>query len=282
MSVLKFFISKKFFAHIGLAFATLAILLIITFTGISIYTNHGESFATPDFSGLTEQQFIDLIQQKSLRYKIIDSVHVDDLTPGVVVEQTPKPGNFVKENRTIFFTINAYTAEQVPMPQLAEISLRNAQVTLESYGLRVGQLIYIPSEYTQLVLGQHYKGKPIEPGTLIAKGSSIDLLVGQGLSNKKTEIPDLQGLTLEEALTLCQSNSLNIDVTIYDDTIATQEDSLRAFIWKQLPEANMGKKLRLGSSLDIWLTIDSLKILPDTLAIDSLSTDILVPEPIQE
>ena len=107
-------------------------------------------------------------------------------------------------------------------------------------------------------------------------------MVGQGLSNKKTEIPDLQGLTLEEALTLCQSNSLNIDVTIYDDTIATQEDSLRAFIWKQLPEANMGKKLRLGSSLDIWLTIDSLKILPDTLAIDSLSTDILVPEPIQE
>ncbi len=278
MSVLKFFISKKFFTHLGLAFGLLILLLIITFTSISIYTHHGESFATPDFSGLTEQQFIDLIQQKELRYKIIDSVHVSDLTPGVVVEQTPKPGSFVKINRTIFFTINAYSAEQIAMPKLTELSLRNAQVTLESYGLRVGQLIYIPSEYTQLILGQHYNGKPIEPGTLIAKGASIDLLVGQGLSNEKTEIPDLQGLTLEEALSLCQSNSLNIDVTLYEDTVSSQEDSLRAFIWKQLPEANVGKKLRLGSSLDIWLTIDSTRLLPDTLVTDSLATEVLIPE----
>jgi len=165
------------------------------------------------------------------------------------------------------------------MPQLSELSLRNAQVTLESYGLRVGQLIYIPSEYTQLVLGQHYKGKPIEPGTLIAKGSSIDLLVGQGLSDERTEVPDLKGLTLAEALSLCQSNSLNIDVTLYDDTVATKTDSLNAFVWKQLPEANVGNKLRLGSSLDIWLTIDSTRLLPDTLATSSLSSDdILEPE----
>ena len=278
MSFLTFFTNKKIYIHIGLALGLLIVILITTFIALNIYTHHGENFATPDFSGLTEKQFIDIVQQKELRYKIIDSVHIADLTPGVVVEQTPKPGSFVKENRTIFFTINAYTAEQVPMPQLEEISLRNAQVTLESYGLRVGQLIYIPSEYTQLVLGQHYQGKPIEPGTLIAKGSTIDLLIGKGLSNEKTEIPDLKGLTLEQAISLCQANSLNIDVVLYGDSIATQEDSLRAFVWQQKPEANMGKKLRLGASLDIWLTIDSAKIMPDTLAIDSLSTDTLIPE----
>jgi len=214
-----------------------------------------------------------LVQQKKLRYKIIDSVNVAGVTPGAVVEQTPKPDSKVKENRTIFFTINAYSAEQVPMPQLVDFSLRNAQVTLESYGIKVGQLIYIPSEYTQLVLGQHYEGKPIEPGTLIAKGSSIDLLVGQGLSNEKTEVPDLFGMTLEEAKSLLQANSLNIDAVIYDDSIPNHEDSLRAFVWKQLPEAELGKKLRLGSSLDVWLTIDSAKILPDTLMTDSLAIE---------
>jgi len=270
MSILKFFISKQFLKHLGLALGLLIILLIITFISINIYTNHGENNATPDFSGLTETQFIDILQQKNLRYKIIDSIHIDNITPGVVVEQTPKPGSLVKENRTIFFTINAYTSEQVPMPKLTEISLRNAQVTLESYGLRVGQLIYIPSEYTQLVLGQHYQGKPIEPGTLIAKGASVDLLVGQGLSNERTAVPDLKGLTKQQAVELCLSNSLNIDAVIYDDTITTAQDSLRAFVYKQIPEANTGQKLRLGSSLDIWLTIDSNKIMPDTLAVDSL------------
>ncbi|TLX75328.1 PASTA domain-containing protein [Labilibacter sediminis] len=268
MSVLKFLVSKKFLIHIASAFGLLAVLLIATFISLNIYTHHGESYATPDFSGLTENQFIDLVQQKKLRYKIIDSVHIDNFTPGVVVEQTPKPGNMVKENRTIFFTINAYTREQIPMPQLVDFSLRNAQVTLESYGLRVGQLIYIPSEYTQLILGQHYDGKPIEPGTLIAKGSTIDLLVGKGLSDKRTEVPDLFSLTLEEAKNLCQANSLNIDAVIYDDSIPTLEDSARAFIWKQLPDANSGRKLRLGSSMDIWLTIDSAKIAPDTLAVE--------------
>ncbi len=276
MSVLKFLISKRFLIHIASALGLIAFILIATFVTLNIYTHHGESFETPDFSGLTERQFIDLVRQKDLRYRIIDSVHISDITPGAVVEQTPKPGNLVKENRTIFFTINAYSAEQVPMPKLMDFSLRNAQVTLESYGLRVGQLIYIPSEYTQLILGQHYEGKPIEPGTLIAKGSTIDLLVGQGLSNKKTEVPDLIGMTLEEARNYLLANSLNIDAVIYDDSIPTPEDSLRAFVWKQLPESEIGKKLQLGSSLDIWLTIDSFKIMPDTLMVDSLGVDLNV------
>ncbi len=278
MSFLKFLISKKFLIHIAVAIGLIILLLIGTFISLNVYTNHGENHPTPDFTGLTEKQFQDLVYQKKLRYKIIDSVHISSATPGVVVEQTPKPGSSVKENRTIFFTINAFSAEQVAMPKLEELSLRNAQVTLESFGLRVGQLIYIPSEYTQLVLGQHYKGKPIKAGTLITKGSSIDLLVGQGLSDKKTVVPNLTGLTKEQALTLCQTNSLNIDAVIYDDTIQSQEDSLRAFVYKQLPGVNDNvNMIRLGSSIDIWITIDSSKIMPDTTAVDSLSAAINMP-----
>lgn len=264
MSLPKFLISKRFLLHIGAALGLVVVVLITTFISLSIYTHHGESYATPDFSGLTEVQFIDLVQQKNLRYKIIDSTHITDATPGVVMEQTPKPGDHVKENRTIFFTINAYSAEQVPMPHLVDFSLRNAQVTLESYGIKVRQLIYIPSEYAQLVLGQHYQGKPIKPGTMIPKGSHVDLLVGQGLSDEKTQVPNLLGLTLEEARALVQSHSLNIAAIIYDDSIPSQRDSLRAFVWRQLPEPQMDNKLRLGSSLDIWITIDSGKLASDS------------------
>ncbi len=264
MSLPKFLISKRFLLHIAAAIGLVAVVLIITFISLNVYTHHGESYATPDFSGLTETQFIDLVQQKDLRYKIIDSVHISDMTPGVVVEQTPKPGDNVKENRTIFFTINAYSAEQVPMPHLVDFSLRNAQVTLESYGIKVRNLIYIPSEYAQLVLGQHYQGKPIKPGTMLAKGSYVDLLVGQGLSDEKTQVPNLLGMTLEEARALVQSHLLNIDAIIYDDSIPSQSDTLRAFVWRQLPEADMDNKLRLGSSLDVWLTIDEGKLVQDS------------------
>lgn len=272
MSLFKFLISKLFLKHLGIAFGILVFLLITTFITLSIYTYHGESFSVPDFYSLTEDQLQDLITNNDLKYKIIDSVHITNFTPGAVVEQTPKAGALVKKNRTIFFTINAITPEKIQMPKLNDYSLRNARVTLESYGLRTGELIYIPSEYTNLVLGQHLNGKPIAPGTPVLKGTAIDLLVGKGLSNKRTNIPDLFTLTLTQAKEKCQNLSLNVGATIYDSTVVSVEDSLSAFIYNQNPRSTSNSKLRLGSSLDIWLTKDSSRILPDTTAINEIDT----------
>ena len=268
MSFLKFLISKVFYKHLAIAFGALALILTATFIGLNIYTHHGEAYEVPDFSGLTEDQFRDLILQKEFRYNIIDSVHIDDFLPGAVVEQIPQAGAKVKRNRTIHFTINALMPEQVQVPDLVDYSLRNAKVILESYGLIAGELIYVPSEYTNLVLGQHYEGKAITPGTSIQKGSVIDLLIGQGLSQKKTNIPDLTGLSIDEAKYFCQSASLNIGASMYDESVQTAEDSLFAFIWKQHPMPKEGSRLRLGSSIDIWLSVDSSRIMPDTLSID--------------
>ncbi len=273
MLFLKFLISKVLYKHLAMAVGVLAVIITATFIGINIYTHHGEAYEVPDFSGLTESQFKELIKQKEFRYNIIDSVHFDDILPGAVVEQIPKAGAKVKKNRTIHFTINALMPEQVQVPNLVDYSLRNAKVILESYGLITGELIYVPSEYTNLVLGQHFEGKAISPGTSVQKGSVIDLLIGQGLSNKKTNIPNLSGLSIDEAKYLCQSASLNIGASMYDESVQTPEDSLFAFIWKQHPMPTEGSRLQLGSSIDVWLSVDSSKIRPDTLGIDIPLTD---------
>ena len=68
MSVLKFLISKKFSIHVIAAVGVVVAILIATFIAINIYTHHGENYSTPDFSGLTEKQFIDLVQQKKLSH----------------------------------------------------------------------------------------------------------------------------------------------------------------------------------------------------------------------
>lgn len=273
MSFIKFIISKPFLRNTGMIAATLILLLTITFVSLNIYTHHGEANPLPDFSGLTESQFKDVVKKHDLRYKIIDSVHINNKLPGVVVEQTPNVGEKVKRNRTIFFTINSYTKEKVQMPNVVEASLRDAKVTLESYGLKTGKIIYVPSEYTNLVMGQMYKGKPIERGTTIPKGSRIDLMIGKGLSNKKTNVPDLIELSIEKAEQTCLNTSLNIGAIICDSTIVTGEDSTSAFVWKQRPEAEEGTHLFLGSSIDIWITLDSAKILPDSLALELLQTE---------
>lgn len=274
MSFIKFIISKSFLKNLGMIVATSILLLTILFVSLNIYTHHREANPLPDFSGLTESQFKEIIKKSDLRYKIIDSVHIADKLPGVVVEQTPNVGEKVKRNRTIFFTINAYTQEKVQMPNVVESSFRDAKVTLESYGLKTGKIIYVPSEYTNLVMGQMYKGKPIERGISIPKGSRIDLMIGKGLSNKKTNIPDLKELSIEEAEQTCLNTSLNIGAIICDSTIVTAEDSATAFVWKQRPEAEDGKRLFLGSSIDIWVSLDSAKILPDSLTIELHQTEL--------
>ena len=268
MSILKFLISKTFFKNLGLILASGALLLVVVFISLNIYTHHGEAKPLPDFKGLTEGQFKELVENDDLRYRIIDSVHIADKLPGVVIEQTPKAGEKVKRNRTIFFTINAYTPEKVQMPNVVESSLRDAKVTLESYGLKMGKIIYVPSEYTNLVMGQMYKGKPIEKGTSIPKGSRIDLMIGKGLSDQKTNVPDLTGMSMDKAEQICLNTSLNIGAIICDTTIKTGEDSLDAFIWQQRPKPEEGTKLNLGASIDIWVTLDSLKLLPDSVAME--------------
>ncbi len=252
----KIFIDKKIWKHIGIITISLIVLLIITFMLFGVYTQHGKSKPVPDFTGLTEVQLQHLIKSNNLRYSIIDSVHIDNLPKGVVIEQEPKAGENVKKNRKLFFTINAWSEELVAIPRVIDLSLRDAKVLIESFGLTVGNLIYIPSEYTNLVLGQHYQGKPVEPGTTVSKKSKIDLLIGQGLSRETTAVPNLIGLKLSEAKRITQSVYLNVGATIYDDSVISHNDSINAIIWKQNPHSHRGTTRRLGASIDIWLTND--------------------------
>lgn len=259
MALLKKIIDNVFVKNITAAIVVIALVLIATFVSINIYTNHGEYYPVPDFRGLTEDQFSQIIKEKGFRYNIMDSAHVDNFLPGAVIEQIPAPGSMVKENRNIHLTIKAIAPERVQIPNLVDYSLRNAKVILESYGLKAGELIYVPSEYRNLVLQQLYKGKPVEPGTVVLKGSVIDLHIGEGLSTVRTNVPDLTSLTLDEAKSYSVSVSLNVGAVIFDESVQTAEDSLAAMIWKQQPSADKGERIPLGSSIDIWLSVDSAK-----------------------
>ncbi|MFO7999963.1 MAG: PASTA domain-containing protein [Marinilabilia sp.] len=261
--------NKTIAKHLGIIVLSGIFIIFLIFFGLDLYTRHGQAFEVPDFTGLTEEQFGDIMEEHELRYSIIDSVYVEDEPPGTVLEQTPQPGSLVKKNRNIFFTINSWEPEKVQMPDVTDYSIRNARVMLESFGLEVGKLAYVPSEYTNLVLGQHYKGKAIEPGTSLERGSTIDLIVGQGLSNQRTAVPHLVGLKLEEAKEISQNVSLNIGAEIHDTTIVSKEDTAEAFVWKQSPEGSRDNQLQLGSSIDIWLTTDSALLEVDSAGISS-------------
>lgn len=262
MPLIQFFKSKQFYIHLSSAIGVVALGLFAVFLGLNIYTRQGKTITVPSVKGLKEHQIIAGLKSRHLRYTIIDSIHNPELSPGVIVEQIPAEGSKVKRDRMLFITINAFSAEQVRMPALVDYSLRNANVILESFGLKTGRIIYVPSEYTNLVMGQQYNGKDINPGASVPKGSEIDLIVGHGLSNEQIPVPDLLGLTLDEANSFLGSGTkLSIGAIICDETIQSKSDSTMAIIYRQSPAPMQGAMIRQGASLSVWISTNMELIL---------------------
>jgi len=255
MSLRKFLASRVFLLNL-LGAILLGIAVIYgTFFGIKIYTHHGEKIEVPDFTGLNLSMVKRVCNQNAIRYEVIDSVFSSASYPGTVIDQNPKAGFNVKENRTIFLTICAHNPEQVQLPKLTDLSLRQAKAVLVNAGLVLGEIEYRPSEFIDLVLDQKVNGKNVIPGTIIYKGTPIDLIIGEGLSREIIEIPNLLGLTLEEARNRVLGTTLSIGAIVCGQNIQDEADSLRARVWRQLPGTELGR-VEKGTSIDIWISVD--------------------------
>ena len=268
MSLKKFLGSKDFFKNLGLAVVIGISIIFLTLLWLSIFTRHGQSRPVPDFYGLTIEEAEKTAKENKMRFQVVDSVYTNIVPRGCVVEQNPVSGFGVKKNRRIMVTINAFNPEMVEMPNLLELSKRQALALIESSGLEIGKLNYKPDLAVDYVLEQLYHGKPVEPGDSIQKGSVIDLVLGKGLSNRRTPMPDLIGLNIDEAKNRILASSLNIGTFTFDNTIENADDSAMAFVFKQNPAYTEEMTLQLGSSVYVWFTTDSLKLPVDTTGVN--------------
>jgi beta-lactam-binding protein with PASTA domain len=209
---------------------------------------------------------------------VIDSIYTTAGPRGCIAEQNPKPGFKVKKWRNVVLTINAFHPEMVAVPNLIDLPKRQAMALIESAGLEIGVLKYKPDLSIDVVIDQLYNGKNIHAGDSIQKGSIIDLVLGKGLSNQRTPVPELTGLQLAPAKEKILGASLNLGAFTYDSSIVHQEDSANAFVYKQNPEFREDADLQLGSAVYIWLTVDSanlpvdstLVIISDTIPLTNL------------
>jgi beta-lactam-binding protein with PASTA domain len=264
MSLKNFITSRVFLKHLILAIILVLVIITVTLQRLKSYTRHGESFPVPNFKGLMIDEIETVATQYHLKYQIIDSLHFNDAKPGAVVEQVPEAGFRVKKNRIVFLTINSTVPEMVVLPKLTDISFRQALGLIENCGILPGKITYEPSEYNNLVLKVEQNEQELIQGDIIHKGSSVDLVIGSNSGVQDTPLPNLTGMTHNEADTLLTSYKLNTGTLIWDESVITAEDSLAAFIWKQYPGTNI-KLVSLGTSVDLWLTLDSLKILQPAL-----------------
>jgi len=217
---------------------------------IDFYTLHDVYIVIPDFYGVHINDLDSVCQDLDLRYVIIDSAFNKKVEKGTILEQDPISGTKVKENRRVYFTINALQNKIVTFPYITDLSLRQAVRKLENLELVVGNLEYKPDLARNVVLSQKVNGIKIKAGQKLFVGTAVDLVIGSGLSDKTTTIPNLIGLTMKNAQTEIKVASLNLGSVIFHEGIT---DFTTVVVYRQNPKVNEKRKVKLGTSIDIYL-----------------------------
>lgn len=238
--------------RILLALLIVVVLSWIALILIDVYTRHGESVPVPDLRGLYVEEADNILHNNELYAQVIDSVYVKEKALGTIIDQIPQAGSSVKKNRSIFLIVNKKQFRKIPLPDVNDISYRQADALLKSLGLKISNVVYSPSEFKDLVIDVLYNGKSINAGTRLNEGSSVVLVVGSGMGNNVANIPSLIGLTLIQARELAIATSFVIGGTNFDESPVTDES--KYFIFKQSPVSGQGEPV--GTRIDVWLTRD--------------------------
>lgn len=247
MSLLEFVKSKRFVRHLLVAVAAGIVVLWVSLRLLDVYTLHGRTITVPNLIGLTENEVSTVVRKMDLRYVVNDSIFDDFRPKGTIAAQDPAAGSEVKKRRTIYLTKVAVLPEMVPMPDLIDLSLRQALSLLNAYGLRAGNLEYRHDIAQNAILQQKLNAEVIEPGILVEKGTAIDLVVGRGLGEMSVAVPVVIGMTRTEAIAALNAVSLNVGAEQFVDS---QDDNPR--VYQQLPDPTQRRLfLQAGSTVSL-------------------------------
>lgn len=235
-----------------LAIVIFVALVWVTIALIDVYTHHGESETVPDLRGLYVEEADLLLNNHGLYSVVIDSVFVRNKKLGTIIEQIPAVNSTVKRNRPIYLIINSRQVRMIPVPDVNDVSFRQADAMLKSIGLNVSSVEYSPSEYKDLVIAIKYRGRNISSGMRVPEGSSLVLVVGSGLGGEELPVPGIKGMSLEAGTEEALNGSMVIGAVEYDVEPSGNED--KYVIYRQRPAE--GKSVPAGTRIDVWLSKD--------------------------
>ncbi len=174
------FIKNPFVWNFLLMIVVGCALVYGTLSWLDSYTRHNEAVVVPDVKGLSLENAEKLFANSGLRYNVIDSVFSKDVNPGDIVEVVPEAGSKVKQGRIVFVTINALTAQMASMPEVADLSFRQAYAVLRSLGFKKIEVKFVPGEYKDLAIGVERNAVMIPKGEKVPLSSTITLVVSNG------------------------------------------------------------------------------------------------------
>lgn len=173
-------------------FALLGGFLIVNLVLMPSLTKQGSEVHVPEVVGLSEREAERLLAAEDLRLSKISEQWSQDVPRGFVSAQDPAAGGVVKRGRRISVIVSL-GAQGTSVPVLEGNTVRQAEILLESAGLRRGRIARVHTEEVgrDLVIGTDPPGE-----TLVEQETGVDLLVSLGPLPRQFVLPDLTGKDL--------------------------------------------------------------------------------------
>lgn len=235
----------KVLVNVIVAMAVFAGLVWLTFRWLEYHTNHGKEIPVPNVMNMTVHDAIKVLDDSGLEYEVDSAQFNPVYKPFQVLMISPTPGSRVKGGRTILLKVNPRTWAKVAVPDIIDRYKGLAFNQLNLVGLKVGDTLYEPSIQRDAVLRILFNSRPIKPGELLPKFSTVDLVIGSGPMRNVT-IPNLVGRTVQEAKKIIAQNLFEVGIVDYESGAADES----AIIYYQDPPA--GALRDQGMQIDLW------------------------------
>jgi len=151
----------------------------------------------------------------------------------------------------------------VEMPDLISKSERFAIQMLKNRGLKYEVEYKMSSESNGAVLDQKFNNRSIRSTGKLPVGSVVTLIVGRNDGGDPVQIPNLYGLTLNEAKQLLSSN-VGLNFFSVCPECLTKEDSLKARIESQVPSFVEETLSPFGTTVTVYANPNFVEIIEDT------------------
>ena len=240
--------------NVLIAIGVIIIGVVVLQMCLKRYTEHGVEVEVPDITGLYMEEAKITLAADDLRLEVVDSTYSTKKPLGTIVEQNPVAGSKAKHGRVVYAVQNARFRRPVVMPEMRDVSLRQAQATLHSLGLTAADILYEPSTYRDIVLDiQTVNGDAILAGQTVAEGSAVVLVVGKGQGTAEVTVPSLSGKSLNEARSWLLSSMLTLGIVEYDEP-PTEDNQDLYIVYSQMPQS--GTVVVEGTSVNVKMSKD--------------------------
>jgi hypothetical protein len=176
----KRFMQQPVYIHLLSALLVFCFIIFLVLRGLSVYTRHSQAIIIPDVKGLQMEEAAVFLANNGLRYNVVDSVYTNEVRPGAIVEMIPTFGSKVKKGRIVFITLNAKTAQSAAIPDVLNLSYREAYARIRAQGFTSVETKYVRYRYKDLVVGIEFEGRDLETGEFVPLTSDLILKIGDG------------------------------------------------------------------------------------------------------